>query len=147
MLLKTILDHAAPAHRNGDAEMAVLQAKESLRKANDQFESGRKLAELGFVTSLQREADQFALDRAKNELHAAEVEMEVLEKYTKAKRIKLLDSSIAISAARRRWRGFPPGIQPGILSQSPGYGRSRTRRSANTRAMAREPARSRSSRT
>jgi hypothetical protein len=85
-------------------EQAILSeifvAEENLRRAQLAFQSTERLAAKGIVTSLQLEGDQFAVDKAKNELDAAETKLEVLRKYTKQKMLKQFDSDIATAEAQ-----------------------------------------------
>jgi multidrug efflux pump subunit AcrA (membrane-fusion protein) len=78
----------------------IFVAEENLRRAQLAFQSTERLAAKGIVTSLQLEGDQFAVDKAKNELEAAETKLEVLQKYTKEKMLKQFDSDIAIAEAQ-----------------------------------------------
>ena len=78
----------------------IFVAEENLRRAQLAFQSTERLAAKGIVTSLQLEGDQFAVDKAKNELDAAETKLEVLRKYTKQKMLKQFDSDIATAQAQ-----------------------------------------------
>lgn len=77
----------------------VFVAEQNLRTAELAFESARRLAAKNIVTSLQLEGSQFAIDKARNELDAAQGKLEVLRKYTKEKMLKTFDSDIAIADA------------------------------------------------
>jgi len=85
-------------------EQAILSeifvAEENLRRAQLAFQSTERLAAKGIVTALQLEGDQFAVDKAKNELEAANTKLEVLQKYTKEKMLKTYDSDIATASAK-----------------------------------------------
>jgi HlyD family secretion protein len=85
-------------------EQAVLSeifvAEENLRRAQLAFQSTERLAARGIVSALQMEGDQFAVEKARNELDAAQTKLEVLQKYTKAKMLKQFDSDIATAQAR-----------------------------------------------
>jgi multidrug efflux pump subunit AcrA (membrane-fusion protein) len=78
----------------------VFVAEQNLRTAELAFESARRLAAKNIVTSLQLEGSQFAIDKARNELEAAQGKLDVLRKYTKEKMLKTLDSDIAIADAK-----------------------------------------------
>ena len=80
----------------------IFVAEENLRRAQLAFKSTERLAAKGIVTALQLEGDQFAVDKAKNELDAAHGKLAVLRKYTKAKMLKQFDSDIAI--AQSKWQ-------------------------------------------
>jgi HlyD family secretion protein len=85
-------------------EQAVLSeifvAEENLRRARLAFQSTERLAARGIVTALQLEGDQFAVEKSRNELEAAQTKLEVMRKYTKAKMLKQFDSDIATAQAR-----------------------------------------------
>jgi multidrug efflux pump subunit AcrA (membrane-fusion protein) len=78
----------------------VFVAEENLRRAQLAFQSTERLAAKGIVTSLQLEGDEFAVEKAKNELEAAKTKLEVLRNYTKAKMLKQFDSDIATASAK-----------------------------------------------
>lgn len=79
---------------------AIFVAEESLRRAQLAFKSTERLAAKGIVTALQLEGDQFAVEKAKNELDAARTKLDVLRKYTKEKNLKQFDSDIASAEAK-----------------------------------------------
>lgn len=78
----------------------VFVAEQNLRTAQLSFESAQRLAAKNIVTSLQLEGAQFAVDKARNELEAAQTKLMVLRKYTKEKMLKQFDSDIATAAAK-----------------------------------------------
>jgi HlyD family secretion protein len=78
----------------------IFVAEENLRRAQLAFQSTERLAARGIVSALQLEGDQFAVEKARNELEAAQTKLEVLRKYTKEKMLKQFDSDIATSQAR-----------------------------------------------
>src|SRR5690606_6021997 len=78
----------------------VFVAEQNLRSAQLSFESAQRLAAKNIVTSLQLEGSQFAVDKARNELEAAQTKLEVLRKYTKEKMLKQFDSDIATAQAK-----------------------------------------------
>jgi multidrug efflux pump subunit AcrA (membrane-fusion protein) len=82
------------------AEMRLFLAEEELRKAADMLDQSRKLAAKGYLTSKQLEADEFAVKSARNDVHSAEVALDVLENLTKVRRMKDLDSAVTVNKAR-----------------------------------------------
>ena len=80
----------------------IFVAEENLRRAQLAYQSTERLAAKGIVTSLQLEGDQFAVEKAKNELDTAKTKVDVLRKYTKAKMLKQFDSDIA--SAEAKWK-------------------------------------------
>ena len=78
----------------------IFVAEENLRRAQLAFQSTERLAAKGIVTALQLEGDQFAVEKAKNELEVAKTKLNVLRKYTKEKMLKQFDSDIATSQAQ-----------------------------------------------
>lgn len=79
------------------SEIAV--AEENLSRAEDFAAYSRKLAAKGYVTQLQLDADDFAVEKAKMELDKARTKLEVLRKYTKAKMLTQLDADIRAGEA------------------------------------------------
>jgi len=79
----------------------IFVAEENLRRAQLAYQSTERLAAKGIVTSLQLEGDQFAVEKAKNELDSAKTKLEVLRKYTKEKTLKQFDSDI--TSAKAKW--------------------------------------------
>ncbi len=78
----------------------IFVAEENLRRAQLAFQSTERLAARGIVSALQMEGDQFAVEKARNELDAAQTKLDVLRKYTRAKMLKQFDSDIATAQAR-----------------------------------------------
>ena len=78
----------------------IFVAEENLRRAELAFQSTERLAARGIVRSLQLEGDQFGVEKARNELEAAQTRLEVLREYTKAKNLKQFDSDITIGEAK-----------------------------------------------
>lgn len=80
----------------------IFVAEENLRRAQLAYQSTERLAAKGIVTALQLEGDQFAVEKAKNELDTGKTKVEVLRKYTKQKMLKQFDSDIA--SAEAKWK-------------------------------------------
>ncbi len=78
------------------SEVAV--AQQDMRKAELSLASAERLAAKGTLKSLQIEAEQFAVQNARNKLEAAEGRLRVLDELTKE---KMLVNSIAISKPRK----------------------------------------------
>jgi multidrug efflux pump subunit AcrA (membrane-fusion protein) len=79
----------------------IFVAEENLRRAQLAYQSTERLAAKGIVTALQLEGDQFAVEKAKNELDTGKTKLDVLRKYSKAKMLKQFDSDIA--SAKAKW--------------------------------------------
>ncbi len=78
----------------------VFVAEQNLRSAQLSLESSQRLLSKGIVTPLQVEGEQFLVDKARNELDAAQPRHPVLREYTLAKSLKQFDSDIATSEAK-----------------------------------------------
>lgn len=78
----------------------VFVAEQNLRSAQLALESAQRLAAKNIVNPLQLEGAQFAVDKARNELEAAQTKLEVIRKYTREKMLKQFDSDIATSEAK-----------------------------------------------
>jgi RND family efflux transporter MFP subunit len=79
-------------------------ARENLRRAEEYLRYSQKLAARGYVTEVQLEADRFAVEKARNELKAAETKLEVLHRYTKLKTLNKLKADVETTQARLKSR-------------------------------------------
>lgn len=79
-------------------EIAV--AEENVTRAEQYLVYSKKLAVKGYVTPLQLEADQFALEKARHDLEIALNKKLVLDKITKISKINELKSSIETATAK-----------------------------------------------
>jgi multidrug efflux pump subunit AcrA (membrane-fusion protein) len=80
-------------------EGAVFVAEENLRRAQQYLKYSQRLAAKGYVTDLQLEGDEFAVEKAVNELEAAKTQLRVLREYTKPKMLKDMDAAIKSAEA------------------------------------------------
>ena len=80
----------------------ILLAEEDYRRAEEYFTYSERLLAKGYITKLQLEADDFAKDKADNEKKSARTKLEVLDKFTKEKMHKQLESDINIAKAKLR---------------------------------------------
>ncbi|MEM6777389.1 MAG: HlyD family efflux transporter periplasmic adaptor subunit [Planctomycetota bacterium] len=80
------------------SEIAV--AEQEMRKSQLALQSSERLVAKGLVKSLQLEADQFALDNARNQLEAAQGRLKVMQTLTKRKMLVQFDSDIDAAQAR-----------------------------------------------
>lgn len=74
-------------------------AQEDLRRAEDYARHSEKLAAKGYVTSLQLEADKFAVEKAKISVETAKTKLNVLRNYTKVKMLSQLEADIRTAEA------------------------------------------------
>lgn len=88
-----------------EAEQTVLSeifvAEENLRRAQQYVRYSERLATKGYVTSLQLEGDQFAVEKTRNELDVARTKLKVLQELTRKKNEKQFDSDII--TAKSKW--------------------------------------------
>lgn len=82
------------------AESQIRIALENLRSAENMLSFTQRMLRKGFTTTLQAEADTFAVERAKLDLAAAETSMRVLTEFTKDKMLKDLQAKRETAAAR-----------------------------------------------
>lgn len=87
----------------------VFVAEQNLRSAQLSLESAQRLLSKGIVTALQVEGEQFLVDKARNELEAAQTRLRVLREYTLAKSLKQFDSDIATSEAK--WKAEESSLE------------------------------------
>jgi HlyD family secretion protein len=76
--------------QTADAQIKI--SMENLRSAENSFQHVQKMARKGYVTSLQRDAQEFAVERARLDLETARLAKDVLEKFTKLKTMEELES-------------------------------------------------------
>lgn len=81
-------------------ESEIVVAEEDLRRAEDYARYSEKLAQKGYVTSVQLEADKFAVKNARITLETAQLKKKVLKEYTKAKMLKQLESEVGTAEAQ-----------------------------------------------
>jgi len=79
-------------------------AQENMRRAEEYLRYSLKLADRGYVTSVQLEADRFAVEKAKKELENASTKLSVLHRYTKTKMTNRLKANVETAEARMRAR-------------------------------------------
>ncbi len=81
-------------------EIENFVAQENKRRAEDYLKYSQSLAQKGYITQAQLEADRFALERANKDLESAQTKLEVLERFTKPKMLKQLDADIETAQAK-----------------------------------------------
>ncbi|MGH7139075.1 MAG: efflux RND transporter periplasmic adaptor subunit, partial [Pirellulales bacterium] len=74
------------------AEADIVVAKQDLATAENQLRYSQKMHRKGYVTQLDVQSKEFALEQAKLNVEVAELSKEVLEKFTKAKTLEELKS-------------------------------------------------------
>lgn len=81
-------------------ESELFVAEENLSRAAEYLKYSKRLAAKGYVNDLQLQADEFAVEKARKEADAARTKLRVLEKFTREKMLKQLESDIVISKAK-----------------------------------------------
>jgi HlyD family secretion protein len=82
----------------------ILLAEQEDRRSKENLTYSQRLAAKGYITKLQLDAEDFSVRKAANELSSAKLRLEVLEKYTKEKQIRTLESNIRTSEAQQEAR-------------------------------------------
>lgn len=80
--------------------VAATVAKENLESARNSLQFTNRMHRKGYVTTLQRDAQAFAVQRAQLDLDVADKAIEVLEKFTKPKTVVGLESVRDASEAK-----------------------------------------------
>lgn len=78
----------------------ILVAEENLSRARETSKFSERLAALGFQTTLQLKADQFAVEKATVELELAQSKLKTLRDITKKKMLIQLDADIEAAKAQ-----------------------------------------------
>jgi len=77
-------------------------AQENLRRAEEYLNYSMRLADRGYVTGVQLEADRFAVEKARKELENSSTKLNVLHRFTKLKTTNRLKANV--ETAEARWR-------------------------------------------
>jgi len=93
------------------ARQAVGLAREETQRARDQLEWSEKLAERGFLTSTELEADRIAESRATVALEQAERELDLLERYRMPRREAELRAALEEARRERERVGLQAAAQ------------------------------------
>jgi len=78
--------------------------RENLRRAEEYLRYSQKLAQRGYVTDVQLEADRFAVEKARKDLDTAESKLDILRKFTRVKMVNRLKAAVETSDARLKAR-------------------------------------------
>lgn len=78
----------------------ILLANQEVSRAQENLAYSERLAAKGYITKQQLEAESFTLEKAQNDLEAAQLKLKVLQEYTKVKQVKQLESDIKTAEAR-----------------------------------------------
>jgi len=92
-------------------------AKANLTSAENSLQHTQRMFRKGYVTPLQLETQQFAVDRAKLDLAAATTAKEVLEKFTKAKTLQDLESKRDTADAKKNSEKAAFDLEEGRLKR------------------------------
>ncbi len=101
-------------------EAQIKIALENQRSAQNILEHSLRMSRKGFVTPLQVEADQFAVQRSELDLKAAETSKTVLAKFTRAKTVKDLEGKRDAAKARNRSETAAVELEQGKLKRLEG---------------------------
>ena len=82
-----------------DAETQITIAEENLRSSKDSRAYSQSMFERGYISSLELESQQFAVQRGQLELDSVNTAKEVLEKFTKVKTLTELTSTVETAKA------------------------------------------------
>ena len=77
-------------------------AQENMRRAEEYLNYSLRLADRGYVTGVQLEADRFAVEKARKELENSSTKLNVLHRFTKLKTTNRLKANV--ETAEARWR-------------------------------------------
>jgi HlyD family secretion protein len=86
----------------GVMESERFVAQENLRRAEEYLRYSVRLADRGYVTGVQLEADRFAVEKARKELENSSTKLDVLHRFTKLKNTNRLKANV--ETAEAKWR-------------------------------------------
>ncbi|MGE0759521.1 MAG: HlyD family efflux transporter periplasmic adaptor subunit [Pirellulaceae bacterium] len=81
-------------------EAQITISMENLRSSENSLAHSQRMFRKGYISSLELESQQFAVQRAKLELDSAKTARDVLEKFTKVKTLEDLESKVATAKAK-----------------------------------------------
>ena len=85
-------------------ESLLVVAEENLRRAQEYLVYSKQLAERGYVSKVQLQADAFAVQKADKEREVAKTKLEVLQKFSRRKMLNQLTADIQTTTAKVRAR-------------------------------------------
>ena len=83
-----------------DLKAMVVVAKENLRSSQNALQHTQRMFRKGYVSALERDGQEFAVERGKLELSSAETAVKVLTEFTRPKMIQELNSNRDTAEAR-----------------------------------------------
>jgi HlyD family secretion protein len=81
-------------------ESEMLVAEENIRRAKNALKFSERMLSRGYIDQLKLDGDRFAVEKNVKELEVAQVKLEVLRNYTKAKTMRKHESDISTSEAK-----------------------------------------------
>ena len=81
-------------------EKDVAIAKANLRSAQNMLNHAKEIYRKGFISKLELEGDEYSLQQAELELEVKETDVDVLTRYTRAKKIQDLEGILAAKKAK-----------------------------------------------
>lgn len=99
-IAKTEYEKGTYVEEKQTIESEIFVAKENQRRAEEYARYSERLAAKGYVTALQLEGEQFAVEKARNELDTALTKLRVLQEYTQRKKLIELDSDVNTALAQ-----------------------------------------------
>jgi HlyD family secretion protein len=83
-----------------ELESELLVAQENIRRSEATLKYSRKMARKGFIDTAKLEADVFGVEKYRKELEVAEIKLEVLRTFTRAKTTKEHETGIKTAEAK-----------------------------------------------
>ncbi|MBM4001356.1 MAG: HlyD family efflux transporter periplasmic adaptor subunit, partial [Planctomycetes bacterium] len=100
-----------------DADATITIAMENLRSAQNSLDYSNRMFRKGYVSSLDLESAQFAVQRAQLELDSARTAKDVLDKFTKVKMLEDLESKVATALAKMNSEKAAFNLEDGRLKR------------------------------
>ena len=104
-----------------DFESKITIAMANLRSAENSLEHTERMFRKGYVSPLQLEAQQFAVERAKLDLASAKTAKDVLERFTKPKMLTSLQAQQAATEAKKNSENASFELEEARLHRLEGY--------------------------
>jgi len=100
-----------------DQDAQITISEENLRTAQNTLEHSQRMFRKGYISSLDLESQQFAVQRAQLELDSARTARDVLVKYTKEKTLQDLESKRDSAEAQARSEGASYDLEQSRLQR------------------------------
>lgn len=102
--------------REKELKQDIFEAEETLRRTKEYLRHSEELAEKGYVSQVQLEADRFGVEKARKALDACNTKLEVFHTFSREKRLNELETAIETATTRLVSAEQTNGVKLGRLA-------------------------------